>query len=116
MALFTVPIATGGSFECTSPADKVYLLAFESPPDNRLTSAFNEALVLSLDIIEERLPKGVVVTTSKIPKFYSNGLNLEHAVGTPGFWENSLWKTWRRILTYVTRLLAVSSYAERGGR
>ncbi|KMU74982.1 enoyl-CoA hydratase/isomerase [Coccidioides immitis RMSCC 3703] len=73
MSLFTIPIAMGGSFECTSPADRVYLLSFDSPPDNRQTTAFIDAFSLALDIIEEKYPIGVVVTTSKIPKFYSNG-------------------------------------------
>lgn len=100
MALFTLPISTGGSFECTSPADKVYLLTFESLPDNRLTTEFNATFHLALDIIEERYPRGVVVTTSGIPKFYSNGLDLQHAVETKGFWSDSLWKLWRRLLTY----------------
>lgn len=101
MSLFSVPIATGGSFECTSPAEKVYLLTFISPPDNRLTTAFLEAFSLALDIIEERYPKGVVVTTSGIPKFYSNGLDLQHATETEGFWDNILHPLWRRLLTYV---------------
>jgi hypothetical protein len=101
MSLFSVPIAGGGSFECTSPAEKVYLLTFISPPDNRMVTAFLEAFELALDIIEERFPKGVVVTTSGIPKFYSNGLDLEHAFRTEGFWE-TLWRFWRRLLMYVS--------------
>ncbi len=35
-------------------------------------------------------PPGVVVTTSGIAKFYSNGLDLEHVQSTPGFWKDSL--------------------------
>ena len=74
--LLRVPIATGGEFSCSSPADKVYLVEFSSPPDNRLTPQFNEAFLLILDLIESKLPKGVVITTSKIEKFYSNGLDI----------------------------------------
>lgn len=36
--LFEVPIGTNGKVVCTQPADKVYVLEFTSPPDNRLTS------------------------------------------------------------------------------
>lgn len=79
----------------------MYLLTFTSPPDNRLTTPFLEAFMLALDIIEERFEKGVVVTTSGIPKFYSNGLDLQHAVETPGFWDNTLFPLFRRLLTYV---------------
>jgi len=42
----------------------------------------------------------VVVTTSGVAKFYSNGLDLEHAVATPGFWTGSLYKLFTRFLTY----------------
>jgi hypothetical protein len=41
-----------------------------------------------------------VATTSGIQKFYSNGLDLEHAVATEGFWP-LLYDVWNRFLTYV---------------
>lgn len=107
--LFTVPIAsTGGSIVCTNPTAKpgqekqnVYLLTFTSPKDNRLTPSFIDAMVLALDIIEHRCPKGVVVTTSGIAKFYSNGLDLDVATSTEGFLDQWLWRLFRRFLTYV---------------
>lgn len=106
--LFTVPIAsTGGAIVCTNPTAKegqeqenVYLLTFTSPKDNRLTPTFIDAMVLALDIIEQRYPKGVVVTTSGIAKFYSNGLDLEVLAHTEGFLENWLWRLFRKLLTY----------------
>lgn len=104
--LFTVPIAAlddhpGGSIVCTEPAPAVYLLTFSSPPDNRLTTAFCTALLAALDVIElsGRFQPGVVVTTSAIPKFYSNGLDLAHATETPGFWSDTLYALFRRFLT-----------------
>ncbi len=36
--LFELPIGTKGQLICTRPKDKVYLITFSSPPDNRLTS------------------------------------------------------------------------------
>lgn len=104
--LFTVPIASGGSIVCSNPSSSeqeknIYLLTFISPKDNRLTPAFIEALLLALDIVEHRYPKGVLVTTSGIAKFYSNGLDLELAQTTEGFLENWLWKLFRRFLTYM---------------
>jgi hypothetical protein len=104
-SLFTVPISsTGGSIVCTNPsADKehanIYVLTFTSPKDNRLTPIFIDALLLALDIIEHRYPKGVVVTTSGIAKFYSNGLDLDIVGKTEGFLENWLWRLFRRFLT-----------------
>ncbi|KAJ5091139.1 hypothetical protein NUU61_006009 [Penicillium alfredii] len=118
--LFTIPItSTGGSVVVTNPtADKqnVYLLTFASPKDNRLTPAFIEALLLALDIIEHRYPKGVVVTTSGIAKFYSNGLDLDVALSTEGFLENHLWRLFRRFLTYpMPTVCLLNGHAFAGG-
>lgn len=103
--LFTIPIApTSGSVVCSNPdpaTKNIYLLTFASPKDNRLTPAFIDALLLALDIIEHRFPRGVVITTSGIEKFYSNGLDLQLALSTEGFWENYLWKLFRRFVLYA---------------
>lgn len=86
----------------TQPSPRIYLLTFESPPDNRLTPSFCSSLLLALDILDHRLPKGVVVTTSGIQKFYSNGLDYESAVKEgKRFWGGSLYPLWRRLLTYI---------------
>ncbi|WEW55893.1 hypothetical protein PRK78_001328 [Emydomyces testavorans] len=116
MSLFTVPIATGGSFECTRPADRVYLLTFNSPPDNRQTTAFVDAFSLALDIVEEKYPTGVLVTTSKIAKFYSNGLDLEHAMGTESFFAKTYWPFWKKLLTFPMPTIAlINGHAYAGG-
>lgn len=106
--LFTVPVLesptsdkSNGTFVCTSSTPGVYLLTFTSPPDNRLTTAFCQAFILALDIIEFSYPPGVVITTSGIPKFYSNGLDIEHVNSTKNFFANSLFALFTRLLTYV---------------
>ena len=105
-----------GSFICTQPAPQVYLLTFESPPDNRLTPAFNATFVLALDIIEHRLARGVVVTTSSITKFYSNGLDFDNAVKDPTFMHGSLFPLWRRLLTCPMPTVAlINGHAFAGG-
>ncbi|KAJ5528362.1 hypothetical protein N7513_012521 [Penicillium frequentans] len=119
-ALFTVPItSTGGSIVCTNPSQdhqNVYLLTFTSPKDNRLTPTFIDALILALDIIEHRYPKGVVITTSGIAKFYSNGLDLELAMSTEGFVEKWLWRLFRRFLTYpMPTVCLLNGHAFAGG-
>ncbi|KAH0563032.1 hypothetical protein GP486_002406 [Trichoglossum hirsutum] len=114
--IFTIPIEPSGSITCTTPQEKVYLLTFISPPDNRLRTNFCNSLLLALDIIEHSHPKGVVVTTSGIPKFYSNGLDLEHATTTPGFWDQVLYPLWRRLLTYPMPTVAlINGHAFAGG-
>lgn len=110
--LFILPIPklgdhVGGTLTCTSPAESIYLLTLSSPPDNRLTTATCGALLQALDIIEFDYPKGVLMTTSAIPKFYSNGLDLEHAMTTPGFWSNSIYLLWKRLLTYPMPTVAL---------
>jgi Delta3-Delta2-enoyl-CoA isomerase len=107
--LFTLPIlssptstSASGTIVCTTSSPKVYLLTFTSPPDNRLTTSFCQALLLALDILEFSYPHGVVVTTSGIQKFYSNGLDLEHATTTTGFWKNSFFALLKRLLTYAS--------------
>ncbi|KAF4987636.1 hypothetical protein F66182_16741 [Fusarium sp. NRRL 66182] len=105
--LFSVPIpSTNGSFTCTIPSDAqensaIYLLTFTSPADNRLTPEFLDTFRLALDILEHNYPKGVLITTSGIQKFYSNGLELESALSSPGFFERHLNTLFRRLLTYV---------------
>lgn len=105
-ALFTVPILANpsskdghaGTVICTTSAPGVYLLTFTSPPDNRLLTPFCQALMLALDILEFSYPHGVVITTSGIQKFYSNGLDLEHASNTEGFFPNSLFALFKRLI------------------
>ena len=100
--LFTLQLPlTGGSIACTEPVPCIYLLTLTSPPDNRLTTSVCQSLLLALDILEHVQPPGVIVTTSGIQRFYSNGLDLAHAVSTEGFWEKSLFPLFRRFLTYV---------------
>lgn len=101
LAIPDSPEAQGGSFTCTSPAPKVYVLTFNAPPDNRLITPFCQTFLKALDILEFSYPHGVLITTSGIQKFYSNGLNLEHATSTPGYWANSLYALWKRLLMFV---------------
>lgn len=109
--LFTVPIYEStnsqkvtGSFICTSPTPGIYLLTFNAPPDNRLVTTFCQSFLIALDIIEFQYPPGVLITTSGIAKFYSNGLDLDHAGSTKGFWADTLYRLWARLLTCVIPL------------
>ncbi|KAI1097441.1 enoyl-CoA hydratase/isomerase family protein [Jackrogersella minutella] len=110
--LFTIPIPSikshpGGNIVCTSPAPNIYVLTWTSPPDNRLTPAFNTALMTALDVIEFGHPPGVVITTSSISKFYSNGLDLQLTLSIPGSFENSIYPLYRRLLTYPMPTVAL---------
>lgn len=119
--LFEIPIPPienhpGGSIVCTTPRPRVYLLTFSSPPDNRLTTPFCHALLSALDVIEHAHPPGVVITTSAISKFYSNGLDLAHATDTENFWSGALYPLFRRLLTYPMPTVAlINGHAFAGG-
>jgi Delta3-Delta2-enoyl-CoA isomerase len=108
--LFTLPIPSsplaesGGTFVCTANSPRVYLLTFTAPPDNRMITPFCQTFLLALDILEFSYPPGVLITTSGIGKFYSNGLIVEHASSTPGFWANSVLALWKRLLTSVASI------------
>ncbi|KAK4156391.1 ClpP/crotonase-like domain-containing protein [Chaetomidium leptoderma] len=111
--LFTIPIPPlgnhpGGTIEATEPEPAVYLLTITSKPDNRLTTASCNAMCDALDLIEfGGFAPGVVVTTSGIDKFYSNGLDLEHAVNTEGFLPGVLYKLFHRFLTFPMPTIAL---------
>jgi enoyl-CoA hydratase/carnithine racemase len=89
MALFTHHIP-GGSFTCAMPADRVYLLAFEYPPNNFLSPEFIGAFSLCLTMIRDRYPSGVVITTSRIPNFYCSGHTQD---------EPMVWALFKQVLT-----------------
>lgn len=121
--LFTLTIPpcdghAGGTITATQPLPAHYLLTIASPPDNRLTTALCTTLLQALDILEHHpsLPPGVVITTSALPKFFSNGLDLAHAIriGDP-FW-TLLWQLYRRFLTYPMPTVALlNGHAFAGG-
>ncbi|KAK9469472.1 ClpP/crotonase-like domain-containing protein [Lipomyces arxii] len=96
-----------------------YLLTFSAPPDNRLTPEMCFTLQHALDIVEDELllvQKLPLVTTSGIEKFYSNGLNLELAKSTRGFWDDSFYPVLKRFLQFPTACIAVvNGHAFAGG-
>ncbi|KXJ87240.1 ClpP/crotonase-like domain-containing protein [Microdochium bolleyi] len=120
---FTVPISPipnhpGGSVICTEPSPQVYLLTFSSPPDNRLTHAFVTAFLTALDLVETRFAPsgGVVVTTSAIPKFYSNGLDLDITRATDRFLERYMYRLLARVMAFPMPTIAlVNGHAFAGG-
>ncbi|KAG9620187.1 putative carnitinyl-CoA dehydratase, partial [Aureobasidium melanogenum] len=105
--LFEVPIGSDGKVVVTSLAERVYMIMWNSAPDNRLTTSFCDAVHTALDILALKYPHGVVITTSGISKFYSNGLDLEHYNATPRFAKDSLFALWKRLLTYPMPTIAL---------
>lgn len=99
MALFSREIKTGGRFTCAMPSDRIYLLVFESQPVNQLTPDFVEAFRYSLSKIEA-FPKGVVITASRIPEFYSNGISPHVSEDIPNRQDEHILPLLRQLLRY----------------
>ncbi|RUP47839.1 ClpP/crotonase-like domain-containing protein, partial [Jimgerdemannia flammicorona] len=101
------------------PADKPLVTLTRSGPvfllkldngDNRFTVTSIAAINAALDIVErafkdEGYPALALVTTGK-EKFYSNGLDLEHAMATPRFMEDHYLKLLSRMVTFPVPTVA----------
>lgn len=98
-----------------APSPPIYLLTHHSPPDNRLTPAFLSTYLHALLTLQHGgYPYGLLLTTSSIPKFYSNGLDL--ATFTPDTKREHLYPLWRKLLTFPMPTCAViNGHAFAGG-
>ncbi|AOW03835.1 ClpP/crotonase-like domain-containing protein [Yarrowia lipolytica] len=95
-----------------------YCLEFHSPPDNRLTCTFIDAFVEALNwlLLKKSGAPKPLVTTSAIPKFYSNGLDLEAAIRTPQFFQRYLGRMQRALIEFPWPTIAyVNGHAFAGG-
>jgi len=79
-----VPIPDAGNSgyfklsELSHPSKAIYLISFNLAPDNRMTSRFLQTFLKVLEIVEANVSEdSVLLTTSEIPKFYSNGYDVE---------------------------------------
>ncbi|KAG9006981.1 hypothetical protein FRB95_009954 [Tulasnella sp. JGI-2019a] len=92
-----------------APNDQIYTISFNCPPDNRVTPGLVGTLLKVLDVVEEIAPKtAVLVTTSAIGKFYSNGLNLDKVMqhACPEF-QSDYWNPLTvRLLTFPIPTIA----------
>ena len=88
------------------PPPPIYLLTHHSPPDNRLTPPFLQTYLHALLRLQHGgYPYGLLLTTSAIPKFYSNGLDL--ATFEPGDKARYLYPLFRKLLTYPMPTCAI---------
>ncbi|CAJ0913247.1 10301_t:CDS:2 [Entrophospora sp. SA101] len=88
--------------------------------ENRITTTFVQAFFSALDDIErireqeDEQPAALITTGEE--KFYSNGLDLEHALSTPGFFDNYYLKLLTRMLTFtIPTVAAINGHAFAGG-
>ncbi|CAG8623604.1 12692_t:CDS:2 [Ambispora gerdemannii] len=98
--------------------DEIFILTMKDG-ENRFTVTFIEALFAALDEVErirgDSTEPAALVTTGE-GKFYSNGLDLEHALSTPNFFENYYLKFLVRLLTFpIPTVAALNGHAFAGG-
>ncbi|CAG8526400.1 3283_t:CDS:2 [Gigaspora rosea] len=88
--------------------------------ENRFTTNFINEINAILDEIEniikhENSERAALITIGE-GKFYSNGLDLEHALSTPGFFDNYYLKLLVRVLTFpIPTVAAINGHAFAGG-
>lgn len=91
-----------GGEEMLRVSDKpnYYLLEYNSAPDNRYSVDFIDAYLEALVFIRTKLEPKVLVTTSAIPKFFSNGLDFERVISVPRFFPDRYYALMRAILEF----------------
>lgn len=91
-----------------SDKDSYYLLEYNSPPDNRYTKHFLTAYLDALDYLRINGAPKILITASRIPKFFSNGLDFKAAVAEADeFFPNYYYKLMHTMLTYPYPTIAV---------
>lgn len=94
------PIGSNENLLRYEEKDAYHLLMFTSPPDNRFSPEFAPAFIQAITWIQTECEPKPLVTTSSTPKFYSNGLDFERAVATPGFFNDAYYPMMRVMLEF----------------
>lgn len=84
-----------------------YLLEYNAPPDNRYTIPFLDAYLDALTYIREQDEPKPLITTSRVPKFFSNGLDFENAIRTEGFFPDYYFRIMRAQIEFPWPTIAV---------
>ncbi|CAG8492886.1 13658_t:CDS:2 [Acaulospora morrowiae] len=111
-----------------SPTNALVTLVHQSPlflltmkaGENRFNTNFVNALLSALDSIEQIREtedgQPAALITRGEGKFFSNGLDLEHALSVPGFFDNYYLKLLVRMLTFpIPTVAALNGHAFAGG-
>jgi enoyl-CoA hydratase/carnithine racemase len=103
----TFPLGGPKSLIKVSSSDSYYLLSYTNPPDNRYTSEFIDASLEALAYLRTHCKPKPLITTSSIPKFFSNGLDFEVAIRTPNFFRDKYFKLMRAYLEFPWPTIAL---------
>jgi enoyl-CoA hydratase/carnithine racemase len=87
--------------------DSYYLLEYNSPPDNRYTVEFIDSYLETLVFLRTKCEPKALVTTSTIPKFFSNGLDFERVIKVERFFPDRYYALMRAILEFPWPTIAL---------
>lgn len=90
-----------------SSHEHYYLLEYNAPPDNRYTIPFLDAYLDAITYVRGQEEPKPLITTSKVQKFFSNGLDFENAIRTEGFFPNYYFRIMRAIIEFPWPTIAV---------
>ncbi|KAJ9127387.1 hypothetical protein QFC24_000794 [Naganishia onofrii] len=114
----------------TRPSELCWKIAFNGPPDNRLTENMLKQLLEALDQVElewrqqsdwskqfdAKRKGGALILTSEITKFFSNGLDYENSIKNPNFHLEVFNPVSVRLLTFpMVTIAAINGHAFAGG-
>nr|ODN86394.1 enoyl-CoA hydratase/isomerase [Cryptococcus depauperatus CBS 7841] len=121
--------------QLTRPAQNVWQIALDSPPDNRIVPGLLEELHEALNRVEAEWRKaggavldprkraeyagkgaGALVFTSALQKFFSNGLDYEGSLKIDNFFEKMYDPVMWRLLTFpLLTVAAINGHVFAGG-
>lgn len=107
---FPVKLPSASNHQMTLSQEGPLFILHLHHADNRFTTEFCKAILEALQIVEDIFlacedPTDMALVTTGQGKIYSNGLQLEHAVGYPPFMEHYL-TLLRRMLTFCIPTVA----------
>ncbi|ORY94709.1 ClpP/crotonase-like domain-containing protein [Syncephalastrum racemosum] len=117
---FPVKLPSASNHQMTLSRDGPLFILHLHHADNRFTTEFCKAILKALQIVEDIFlacedPTDMALVTIGQGKIYSNGLQLEHAVGYPPFMDYYL-TLLRRMLTFcIPTVAALNGHAFAGG-
>lgn len=100
MTQLAFPLNGAERFVLYEDRPEYHLLLLNIPPDNRFTPDTIPAILQAVTYIRTKGDPKPLITTSTTPKFFSNGLDYETAVRTPGFFDQHYYPLMRVFLEF----------------
>ncbi|MBQ5153845.1 hypothetical protein EGM85_11350 [Macrococcus caseolyticus] len=107
MTRITFPLKSSDEFVIYEEKPDYHLLLLNIPPDNRFTPETIPAILEAVTYIRTEGSPKPLITSSTSPKFFSNGLDFERAITTPGFFGEKYYPLMRVFLEFPWPTIAL---------